>query len=330
MAASSELRWYGNGPGYGRDARIAYSSLLGRYFARAYLTMYEGVRALIPLDVARQRFRGTPYVIQKDPPSRGLEADWIGLDRYGLVIAEAKGSFSEGFRPWHGPTSWPAILRTALEQAERTVVFKRSTWQKLPAKRWAIASRWGTEANHCEPTLLTWRRYEAVLRAEDYLALERILLRADRDSVLTGLGHQQVLETLRHATRSERLPTEFRLRVGNHDLEPGFTAMVGSFGVYPLQAGNRRNLVSRIRRIRDIGAKLAVASLSGQYARTVGRARLQADEETPSDRVHAADFVALDEGSADNRDAVEDHYANQAGLTVVWPKAGEDIVLERV
>ena len=31
------LRWRENGPGVGRDARIAYSGLLGRYMARAYL-----------------------------------------------------------------------------------------------------------------------------------------------------------------------------------------------------------------------------------------------------------------------------------------------------
>ena len=31
------LRWRGNGPGVSRDARIAYSGLLGRFMARAYL-----------------------------------------------------------------------------------------------------------------------------------------------------------------------------------------------------------------------------------------------------------------------------------------------------
>ena len=77
----SELRWRGAGPGVGRDARIAYSSLLGRYLARAYLTEHEGVRVLVPLDVAKRQFQRTPYVIEKDSPSRGLEADWIGYRR---------------------------------------------------------------------------------------------------------------------------------------------------------------------------------------------------------------------------------------------------------
>ena len=74
---SSCLRRRGDGPGIGRDARIAYSSLLGRYMARAYLTEREGVRVLVPLDVAKRYFQRTPrtpYVIKKDPPGRGLEA----------------------------------------------------------------------------------------------------------------------------------------------------------------------------------------------------------------------------------------------------------------
>ena len=104
LAPGCELRWSGNGPGIGRDARIAYSSLLGRYVARAYLTDHEGVQVLVPLDVAKRQLQGTPYVIQKDPSSsRGLEADWIGFDGSGLVIVEAKGTFDEGVRTWRGP-----------------------------------------------------------------------------------------------------------------------------------------------------------------------------------------------------------------------------------
>ncbi len=128
------LRWFGNGPGIGRDARIAYSSLLGRYMARAYLTEHEGVRVLVPLDVAKRRLEQTAYVIKKDPPSRGLEADWIGIDNHGLVIVEAKGTFNNGIKPWRGPYSRPQILQTAIDQAERTAVFDSRCGRKLPAK----------------------------------------------------------------------------------------------------------------------------------------------------------------------------------------------------
>ena len=49
LVEDCSLRWAGGGPGVGRDARIAYSSLLGRCMARAYFTSQEGVRAwLVP------------------------------------------------------------------------------------------------------------------------------------------------------------------------------------------------------------------------------------------------------------------------------------------
>ena len=92
IAPGPELRWLDDGLGVGRDARIAYSSLLGRYLARAYLTKHEGVSVLVPLDVAKRWFRKTLYVIGKDPPRRGDEADWVGLDSQGFVIVEAIGS----------------------------------------------------------------------------------------------------------------------------------------------------------------------------------------------------------------------------------------------
>ena len=71
--------------------------------ARAYLTEHERVRVLVPLDEAKRRLQGTPYVIKKDPLSRGYEADWIGLDDSGLVIVEAKGTYDKGIKTWHGP-----------------------------------------------------------------------------------------------------------------------------------------------------------------------------------------------------------------------------------
>ena len=65
IAAGHDLRWRENGPGVGRDARIAYSSLFGRYMARAYLTANEDVRVLVPLDEAKRLLEGTPYSIEK-------------------------------------------------------------------------------------------------------------------------------------------------------------------------------------------------------------------------------------------------------------------------
>ena len=307
----SELRWRADGPGVGRDARIAYSSLLGRYLARAYLTEHEGVRVLVPLDVAKRRFQETPYVIEKDPPSRGLEADWIGLDDRRLVIVEAKGTFDTGIKPWHGQ-SWPQILQTAIKQVERTAVFAHG--RKLPAKRWAIASRWGTEENGREPTLLAWDPEEEKLKKEDYRALAKILLRTDLDGVLEGLGHREILPQ-NDVAPSERVPGDLRIRIGGQLLDPGFAAMVSPFGVYPL---HDENDLPRVRQIRELGFT-AVASLSSRYVITVSQDLRWPDADEGLDE-------GVQERSVGER-FVGERFVNRAGLTVVWLGAGTGVDL---
>ena len=109
LTTNRALRWQGDGPGIGRDARIAYSGLLGRSLARWYLAEREGVHTLVPLDVAEPHLASVGYAIEKRPAGRGALADWVGMDRGGrLVIAEAKGSFDRGLWPpkffaegWH-------------------------------------------------------------------------------------------------------------------------------------------------------------------------------------------------------------------------------------
>ena len=239
IAPSPELRWCGNGPGIGRDARIAYSGLLGRYVARAYLTDHEGVQALVPLDVAKRQLQGTPYVIEKTPSSnRGLEADWIGFDGSGLVIVEAKGTFNEGVKTWQGPYSQPQILKTAIAQARRTAIFTRSPRKKLPARRWAIASRWGTVDNGRDPTLLAWDPEEEKLDQADYEALGKIFRRADFAGVMGGLGYPKEAKKILGAGGDVRGNT--RVYIGDQELELGFAARVGPFGVLPLRGNSYR------------------------------------------------------------------------------------------
>ena len=300
IAPSSELRWCGNGPGIGRDARIAYSSLLGRYVARAYLTDHEGVQALVPLDVAKRRLQGTPYVIEKDPSSnRGLEADWIGFDDSGLVIVEAKGTFNEGVKTWRGPYSQPQILETAIAQAKRTAIFARSPRRKLPAKRWAIASRWGTVDNDRDPTLLAWDPEEEKLDQADYEALAKIFRRADLAGVMGGLGYPKEAEEI--LGTGETSSGNTRVYVGDQELEPGFAARVGPFGVRPLHGKSYR---LQERRDSVFNPNFAVASLSGRYAMTVIQKPLWRDE----------------------AEGTDERSANRSGLAVVWPEAGAEIV----
>lgn len=343
LSSGPELRWIGDGPGIGRDARIAYSSLLGRYMARAYLTEQASVRPLVPVDVMKRELRGTSYEIVKDPRSRGLEADWIGLDGSGLVIVEAKGTFDKGMRTWHGPSASPRILQTAIKQAERTAVFQRHTGRKLPATRWAIASRWATDYNHCEPTLFAWRSEQDKLTHDDYQVLAKCLIRADLRGVLTGLGHSEAARMLGVAKASEdaqyeisppfsnsslhdadlqpsdRIPGALRIRVGSQLLELGFAAAVGAFGVQPIRGEHD---VHQVRRALELNLNLAVTSLSSQYAITASH-----DQHWPE----ALEFVPTPDVT---RAELEQHgtmvetavpISSRSGVTVVWLNRGAEI-----
>ena len=310
IAAGHDLRWRENGPGVGRDARIAYSSLFGRYMARAYLTGTEDVRVLVPLDEARRLLDGTPYSIEKCPPGHGLEADWIGLDGRGrLVIAEAKGSFDRGVRTWLGPHQLPGVLRTALGQAERTAVFRNSANGPLPAKRWAVASRWANEENARCPTVLAWDPDEGELDDDDYGALARLLHRFDVEGVLKGLGHGEAVEIANLRPPSPRLPGDMWLRVGDQLVDPGFAALLGPVGIYPLRG---RDDLDRVRLIRELTPSVALASLSSRYASTILRDPLAHGEGTSDEGVKPSPV-----GS--------DRIAQRAGLTVAWPMPDQDI-----
>ena len=308
LVPGRDLRWVERGPGVGRDARIAYSSLLGRYMARAYLTSHEGVRVLVPLERAKRKFEGTRFSIVKDPPGRGLEADWIGLDSRGLVIAEAKGTYDVGRKSWRGPSSRPAILQTAVGQAGRTAVYARSLWSRreLPAKRWAIASRWGTARKpKIEPTLLAWDPGENTLSEEDYLELSAILLRADAAGVVYGLGHPEAAATLSRGAMPRGMNRFGGTRVAGWELEPGFATVAGPFGVQPLRNERDSGLASAAL---ELGIPIAIASMSADYLESVLR------------NVNWAK-----QGIAPEHDGIhaEERLASHGGLTVRWPTQDE-------
>ena len=83
------------------------------------------------------------------------------------------------------------------------------------------------------------------------------------------------------------------------DLERGFVAIVGPFGVQPLLAEN--DLLQMLQ-TRNWNLNIAVASLSFQYVKTVTREQPWLDK------------VVFDAARSTHRN----------GLTVVWLKSGED------
>lgn len=308
LAPSPQLVWKDDGPGLGRDTKSAYSSLLGRYMARAYLTAFEGVRVMVPLDLAKRWLQGTPFQIKKDPSGSGLEADWVGLDARGLVIVEAKGSYDNALRAWRGPIGIPSVVQSAIGQTERTAVFVRASNRKLPSKRWAIASRWGAQENGRDPTLIAWDPEEGKLDEEDYKSLERIFLQADLQAVAGGMRYTVEVGAFGIVGDFGRTPTVeegpgIRLKVGGRPIERGLVVVLGPFGAMPIRNAND---LPRIRQAREITPNIALASLSTNYIQSVR------EGEAPSeDPLHT-----------------EDRVASQGGLTVIWPHEKEEIQID--
>ena len=317
IANGRDLRWIGKGPGVGRDSRIAYSSLMGRYMARAYLTTEEQVRRLVPLDVAKARLVRNGFHIEK--ASSGFLADWIGWDSDGLVIAEAKGSFDRGVGNWFGPTSTPTMLCTAKKQIRRTLVVGPKGGE-VPTKRWAVVSRWGTEENGKDPTIVAWceddRRRAVTNRPDlargDLMALRGILAEADLDGVVTGLGHGRTWEN-QAVERSFADRSAYRtLVIDDWSLGPGLVAAVGPFGPLPLLGTEDLGLADRMR---ERSQEVAFVSLSRNYIDDPYRDHTLSDY---GDELRfAEDGIRLERAS------------RQAGLTVVWPRLGQRVELAR-
>ena len=226
-----------------------------------------------------------------------------------LVIAEAKGSFDKGVRTWSGPDHLPDVLHTALGQAQRTAVFAKSLAGELPAKRWAIASRWANEFNGRCPTVLAWDPDEGQLNDDDYGALARILHHGDVEGVLKGLGHADAVDAVNERLPSPRLPGDVWLRVGDRPVDPGFAAVFGPVGKLPVRS---KDDLDRVRLIREITPNIALASLSSRYASTILREPLAYSEGASDEAVKPSP-----EGS--------DRFTQRAGLTIAWPTPDQDI-----
>ena len=148
----------------------------------------------------------------------------------------------------------------------------------LPAKRWAVASRWSNEDNKRRPTLLAWDPEEEELDDNDYRVLAKLLHRADIEGILKGLGHFETADTLGVEAPSRRLPGDLWLRIGDRPIEPGYAAVLGPIGSYPLRGGVDLDLV---RLIRELTPNVALASLSRQYVSTIIRDPRALDDGDP-------------------------------------------------
>ena len=224
---------------------------------------------------------------------------------------EAKGTFDARIRTWKDTNSLPAVLRTAIGQAQRTVVTEGPAHARLPSKRWAIASRWATEHNRLDPTLIAWNETDQKLDHTDYLELAALLHRTDVVTIMTALGHLESVQSLNMIEPKERMPGETRLVVGDRAIEPGLAALVGPVGILPL---HDRDDLEFVHRIRELSPRIAFASLSSRYASTIVHRPLEFVE---SELARTSE----DAGDADTR------FAHQAGLTLAWPTPDDRISL---
>ena len=300
LTESNEFRWRDNGPGIGGDARSAYSGLLGRFMARAYLTEEGGVRLMIPLDEAKRRLKGSPWSLDKLPQTSGSQADWIGRDGNGYVIAEAKGTYNGTEKRWS--TGKPKELKEAIEQIRNTVMHRSG--KPVPARRWAIASQWATEHNKLTPKILAWDHQEPNIYNSDMSHLDKILFQADTSAILHGMGYSSTIEQGEDGFRSlinRLLHTNSGttlIFLGEEPVEPGFVAFVGPNGIHPLNG--IEELTERNRISSDIG--FVLLSLSRRYVEKGMEGKNE--WEKPSSGPH---------------------WASQAGLTILWVNDHDEI-----
>ena len=121
--------------GRAREVKVAVSGLFGRFVARAYSTKYLRFTHFSHIGKPPMTL-AAPFnaIVDRVPGKRGDMPDWVAWSpTAGHAIIEAKGT--------HDAPGPGAALARAYGQAERAQLLANG--QKLPLKRYAIATRWG-------------------------------------------------------------------------------------------------------------------------------------------------------------------------------------------
>jgi hypothetical protein len=230
------LRWADGGLGAGTELRRAYSGLFGRFFARGLLENMLGVVSMIPLQSQGPTDLGNETTVSRC--KGGDMPDWVGwspaLGRY--VLAEAKGRLTGTHSAWMSKT--PNCITKGLRQFERCKVTRQGA--KLRTKNWLVASLWATDvnANH-QPVMVAWDPEEdgQDLGQDEQLMHQRELERRWALSILRAMGRQEVVSLPDKAPRRrlglvkviDSSPTQ-------QAHEVGYSALISSFGIFPLSA----------------------------------------------------------------------------------------------
>ncbi|WP_143435475.1 hypothetical protein [Henriciella aquimarina] len=236
---SNYLVWRDRGPGVGRELKRAYSNILGRFVARAYLENHEGVQNLIPIESNRMLLWPGHYLVSRRAGIEGDMPDWVGWSNSGFVIAEAKGSHETS--DWTKAV-WPAPVKLALKQVARAEIIRmpstellptgrirRRRGSRVPFKGWVVASRWATEFNSDIPDLIAVDPPQDGTPLDDgeFGAAELAMRSRYIQSLILGMGYKpEVL--FEQVTAPDTNLT--RLVVEGQTIEEGFSILLTGAG----------------------------------------------------------------------------------------------------
>jgi hypothetical protein len=186
---SEWLKWWGDGPGIGREMRRTFSGLFGRFFARAYLSDCHGFVWFTPLDGRAQDLAPR---LRVSSIGRGRHLpDWICAGRNGLALAEAKGARG-GSRLTY--STEPSSLKSAKKQLQncRVSVLDKTSyrWVDRKVKGWAVLNQWSFQLSPVEPYLYVIdpdTKGEA-LPLDELPLFVRYVARGHVGSIFRGLG----------------------------------------------------------------------------------------------------------------------------------------------
>ncbi|PJG47065.1 hypothetical protein CAF53_01570 [Sphingobium sp. LB126] len=111
LASGFDFVWRGRGPGLGKEMRRAFSGMFGRFFARAYLSLFRDFSWFHPID-GDHAFLSPRWMITRYSGANRDMPDWICARPGALALGEAKGSHQSAGRGLSRLPSTNGIHRT--------------------------------------------------------------------------------------------------------------------------------------------------------------------------------------------------------------------------
>jgi hypothetical protein len=280
--------WAENGLGVGKELRRAFSAILGRFMARAYLERRHGITDFVPISSDATAHLGV--TVSRSKTGIGLP-DWIAAGPGStIVLAEAKGNHS---RSQNAPRGWSDTgggpISGAVNQLRNTVV-RSPSGAVVGATKWAVASRWACENGPTLPFLVAWDPDQPGTASDEERIVLKGRLRAYATArLLAGMGFQAVgVDVLRGNYAPDRWGGRVRLRERGRPTEGAtYAVAIGGFGVLNLADANLAMLRQISERSR---APVYVFGLTDEEVAAAAARKPRGSPEPDSDAAEAEDF----------------------------------------